>query len=159
MHLLSVAASLAGLASTIAASPLHHDPRSDHIRFHLPKRSVNLDSLHNIHIEYLKPDFIGDLQMHYGDCDSTDTESMRHFVGRTEIRSESRPERFVWIVPANAKNGGCLHAISGLQLVGRSEPITLEAAPLKKRESIADVADASGPWHAPRTPPSCHAPC
>ncbi|CAG8981043.1 hypothetical protein HYALB_00008197 [Hymenoscyphus albidus] len=143
MHLFCVAGSLAGLLSAIHASP---SKQSDHIRFHLPKRAVKLDSLHNIHIEYLTSDFQGDLQMHYGDCKSTDVDSIANFVGRTEIRPESRPERFVWIVPANAMDGGCLHAISGRELVGKSDPITIQKASFKKRESIANVADTSGPW-------------
>jgi hypothetical protein len=131
-----------GLVTAVFASPL--GTGSEHILFQ-SSITVNLDSVHNVHIKYATSEFAGDLQMHYGDCEATDTSNTHHFIGRTEISEQARPERFVWIVPKDVKSGGCLHAFSGNGIVGRSSPVTIEA-PLRKRQSIADVADTSGPW-------------
>lgn len=136
--------SIAGLATAALASPLGSEPGYGHIRFRSTK-SINLESLHNIHIEYTKSTFVGELSVLYGDCESSTTQKHHHFIGRTEISAESRPKRFVWSVPADAFSGGCIHAFSGEELIGRSAAIKIEA-PLKKRQVIADVADTSGPW-------------
>ncbi|KAL5313893.1 hypothetical protein ACEPPN_018316 [Leptodophora sp. 'Broadleaf-Isolate-01'] len=143
MGFLSIA-SIAGLATAALASPLSSEAGYGHIRFR-SAMTINLESIHNIHIEYTKSDFVGDLSVLYGDCESSTTQKHHHFIGRTEISAESRPKRFVWSVPADAFSGGCIHAFSGEELIGRSAPITI-AAPLKKRQVIADVADTSGPW-------------
>ncbi|KAH7330200.1 flavin-containing amine oxidoreductase-domain containing protein [Rhexocercosporidium sp. MPI-PUGE-AT-0058] len=137
-------ASIAGLATAALASPLSTEAGYGHIRLRSTK-TINLESIHNIHIEYTKADFVGDLSVLYGDCESSTTQKHHHFIGRTEISAESRPKRFVWSVPGETFSGGCIHAFSGEELVGRSAPITI-AAPLKKRQVIADVADTSGPW-------------
>ncbi|KAF4625891.1 hypothetical protein G7Y89_g12271 [Cudoniella acicularis] len=64
-----------------------------------------------------------------------------------------RPERFVWLVPADAPSGGCLNAYSGLELLGVSEPLEIKArntrrGNLRKRDRVvlANIADAEGPW-------------
>jgi hypothetical protein len=131
-----------GLASAVLASPLRTGP--EHITFQ-SKISVNQDSVHNVHIDYSTIEFAGDLQMHYGDCEAAEKSSTHHFIGRTEISEQARPKRFVWIVPKVAKSGGCLHAFSGNEIVGRSLPVIINSR-LSKRQSIADVADTSGPW-------------
>jgi hypothetical protein len=131
-----------GLASSVVASLLGSG--SEHVVFQTTI-SVNLDSVHNVHIDYTTTEFAGDLQMHYGDCGVTEASNAHHFIGRTDISEHARPKRFVWIVPKDAKSGGCLHAFSGNEIVGRSAPVTINAR-LKKREAIADVADTSGPW-------------
>jgi hypothetical protein len=110
-----------------------------------PITSVTSDSLHNVHITYGNRAFAGKMDMIYGDCDLKHPRQLHHLVGRTEIDAVARPTRFVWIVPEDAKSGGCLHAFSGDKLVGRSQPITVRT-PLRKRQSIADVADIDGPW-------------
>lgn len=143
MGFLSVA-SIAGLATAALASPLGSEAGFGHIRFRSTK-AINSESIHNIHIEYTKVDFVGDLSVLYGDCESSTTEQHHHFIGRTEINAESRPQRFVWSVPEDTPSGGCIHAFSGEELIGRSAPITI-GAPLKKRQLISDVADTSGPW-------------
>jgi hypothetical protein len=126
------------------SSPFSSSSGHEHIVFQ-SSLVVNKDSIQNIHIEYASSDFIGDLQMTYGNCESIENRKAHHFIGRTEISTTSRPARFVWIVPEDAINGHCLHAFSGEDLVGRSAPITVEE-PIKKREVIADVADIEGPW-------------
>ncbi|KAG4425747.1 hypothetical protein IFR04_001209 [Cadophora malorum] len=143
MGFLSIA-SIAGLATAALASPLGSEVGFGHIRFRSTK-AINSESIHNIHIEYTKVDFVGDLSVLYGDCESSTTEKHHHFIGRTEISAESRPQRFVWSVPGDAPSGGCIHAFSGEEMIGRSAPITI-GAPLKKRQLISDIADTSGPW-------------
>ncbi|CZT48308.1 uncharacterized protein RSE6_08985 [Rhynchosporium secalis] len=128
--------SIAGLAATSLTSPLDSEASHSQIRFRSTK-TINSESLHNIHLEYTKTDLMGDLSVLYGDCQSSTTQKHHHFIGRTDISAKSRPERFVWSVPRDA--------FSGEKLVGRSVAITIEA-PLKKRQVIADVADISGPW-------------
>ena len=137
-------AGLTGLAIIVQSSPTNRNLGLGHIQFH-PSLSITSDSLHNIHIEYAKDDFVGELQIVYGDCELAEIHGRHHFIGRTEIKSEPRPQRFVWIVPEDVQDGGCLHAFSRSELVGRSNPIRV-GAPLRKRQSIVDVADTSGPW-------------
>lgn len=115
-----------------------------HIKFK-PIPSVTSDSLHNIHIEYGSKPFTGNLQMIYGDCHLQHQRELHHFIGQTEINLGSKPRRFVWIVPEDAKSGGCLHAFSNGKLMGRSAPINVRVQ-MRKRQSIADVADIDGPW-------------
>lgn len=54
--------------------------------------------------------------------------------------------RFVWLTPAELPTGGCLHAFSEIGLLGRSEPVQVRSAPLKKRSTLAEVDDPHGPW-------------
>ena len=117
---------------------------NEHIRF-APLPGVTKDSLHNIHIEYGAKEFSGDLQIMYGDCDIVATHPSHQLIGRTEVESKSRPERFVWIVPKDARSHQCLHAFSGSEHIGRSTPIAIHNK-VVKRQTIADVADISGPW-------------
>lgn len=110
-----------------------------------PLSSVTSDSLQNVHIEYGSKSFTGELAMVYGDCGLTNKHELHHLVGRTIVTPSSKPRKFVWIIPEDVKTGGCLHAFSGDKLIGRSDRITIRE-PLKKRQSIADVADIDGPW-------------
>ena len=59
---------------------------------------------------------------------------------------DSRPERFVWLVPENAQDGGCLFAYSDSDLVGRSESVSVSKRRTRRGITLADVADAEGPW-------------
>lgn len=136
------AACLVGLASHVSSTPIFDGSR--HLSFK-DLDGVTSDSLHNIHVEYLNEEFDGPLHMVYGDCSVAAVHQSHSFVGRTLVKSHAKPKRFVWIVPAAAVSGGCLHAFSGSEIVGRSNPINI-GAPLKKRQVIADVADPSGPW-------------
>ncbi|KAJ5562137.1 hypothetical protein N7461_000898 [Penicillium sp. DV-2018c] len=114
------------------------------IRFH-SLGSVTADSLHNIHVEFLDDQFEGHLQLVYGECGIQDPTQSHHEIGSAFVERDAQPERFVWVTPSDAPHSNCLHAFSGSRLVGRSAPITV-SSPIKKRESIADVADAMGPW-------------
>jgi hypothetical protein len=136
--------SLSCLVAIVLASPENSVQELRQIQFQ-PSLRVTSGSLHNIHIEYGTPHFVGELKLGFGDCDLLEVHSSHHIIGRTEITDISRPTRFVWIVPDDAGNGDCLHAFSGPKLVGRSGPVRV-GVPLRKRESISDVADTSGPW-------------
>jgi len=131
------------LFGTALTSPLADVSRVGRIKFNGPS-VISQDSLQNIHIEYLKTDLRGELSIVYGGCD-VENHRINHRVGSTAISSNSQPTRFVWIVPENAPDGACLHAFIGTELLGSSTPIFV-SAPIKKRQSIADVADTSGPW-------------
>jgi hypothetical protein len=133
------AVSLVGLVTQVTSRVIE-----EHIRF-LPLQGVTKDSLHNIHIEYEKEDFTGELQVAYGGCDLSEISQSHHLIGRTDIVLDSKPKRFVWIVPEDAQSLHCLHAFSGPKHVGRSTPLIVETK-LRKRQSIADVADINGPW-------------
>jgi len=106
--------------------------------------SVDLDSVHNIHVTFDNT-FEGPLRMVYGTCDLLNINDCHHEVGSAHVKRDAQPERFVWIVPEDTFHGGCLHAYSDSRLIGRSQPLRVKQ-PLHKRQSIADVADAMGPW-------------
>ncbi|KAJ5289522.1 uncharacterized protein N7443_009775 [Penicillium atrosanguineum] len=114
------------------------------IRFHSPG-DVTADSLHNIHVDFLDTSFEGPLQLVYGECDMQNAWQMHHEIGSTFVKRQAHPERFVWVTPLDAPHALCLHAFSGSSLLGRSSPISI-SSPILKRQSIADVADAMGPW-------------
>lgn len=139
--LLSIAISALAFVSTAAAGPVRNNEPV--VRFSGPF-TVESDSIQNIHVE-LDNAFEGFLQLVYGTCDLEHSSHRHHDVGSVQVKRESRPGRFVWIVPDDAFSHGCLHAYSGTSLVGRSAPIQVSKS-LRRRESIADVADALGPW-------------
>ncbi|KAJ5880723.1 uncharacterized protein N7473_011776 [Penicillium subrubescens] len=114
------------------------------VRFH-DLGPVTADSLHNIHVEFLDDSFEGHLKLVYGDCGMESPMHSHHDIGSLFIKREAKPDRFVWITPEDAPHAHCLHAFSGSTLLGRSSPVSV-ASPIAKRESIADVADAMGPW-------------
>ncbi|KAJ5946642.1 hypothetical protein N7454_003481 [Penicillium verhagenii] len=105
---------------------------------------VTAGSLHNIHVEF-SDEFEGPLQLVYGDCSTQHPAQGHHEVVNVFITRDVQPSRFVWVTPSDAPHEHCLHAFSGKSLLGRSSPITVNS-PIKKRESIADVADMEGPW-------------
>ncbi|KAF2641117.1 hypothetical protein P280DRAFT_303009 [Massarina eburnea CBS 473.64] len=140
-RLVTVASAAFSLTSCASSSPL-----ADHSNVIFFKPSiVTTDSVHNIHVSYDSDVFAGDVRIVYGTCDMTGAHQMHHEVGSTSLRRSVRPERFVWVVPKDAADGGCLHAYSGSSLIGRSAPVTVKQN-LRKREDISAIADASGPW-------------
>lgn len=108
--------------------------------------AVEASSVHNIHVTFEEV-VDGPVEITYGACTNFEEPISTHqVITKTHIKEDVQPDRFVWIVPADATHGGCLHATSPLLgLLGRSEPIEVRR-PLKKRETIADVADTLGPW-------------
>lgn len=113
------------------------------VRFHGPS-TITYDSLHNIHVGFAD-DFQGRVEIVHGPCDMIDMGGKYHSVGSALISRNARPDRFVWVVPEDAIHHGCLHAYSEEILVGRSNPITV-STPRVKRQTIDEVADATGPW-------------
>ncbi|KAI9039198.1 flavin monoamine oxidase family protein [Aspergillus affinis] len=131
-----------GLSSLSYAAAVYK--QSDLLRFHIPS-TITADSVHNVHLEFLDDSLHGDIELVYGECELVSTSERHHDIGTMSIKRDAYPERFVWATPSDAPHLHCLHAFSGSTLVGRSEPISV-AAPIVRRESIADVADAMGPW-------------
>ena len=133
-------------------------PRHESLYFKGPL-TVESNGVANIHISYNVP-LSGELSLHYGDCDaqvSHPKESHHHTIGETAVGNHpfakrhlewegSRPERFVWIVPESARDGGCLYAYSGSDLVGRSEPVTVMKRRSRRGIVLGDIGDAEGPW-------------
>ena len=139
---LSIAGASLLLSQLGSASPVINVPET--VRFKGPFRAES-DSVHNIHIEFSDHLFEGELRLVHGDCDLKEFHHSHHEVGVTFVKREAHPDRFVWIVPNDAIHNGCLHAFSGTTLIGRSDPIGM-AKPLRKRQTISDVADTDGPW-------------
>jgi hypothetical protein len=133
-------------------------PRYESIYF---KESLIVESngVANIHMGYNVP-LTGELSIHYGDCDlprSASKESHHHMIGETNVGdyslskrhldwTGSRPERFVWFVPENARDGGCLYAYSGSDPVGKSAPVTVLKRRSRRGIALGDIGDAEGPW-------------
>lgn len=140
---LSIALSLckASLSLSIHQQPL------DILRFTTPE--VTADSLHNIHLEFLDPDFNGHLHIVYGDCETTTDHTHHHSLGQLTVKRNAHPERLVWITPPDAPHQHCLHAFSPEtgSLMARSSPISISNR-IEPREalSISNYADATGPW-------------
>jgi monoamine oxidase len=139
--LITASSAALSLASGALSGPVAS--RSDVIFF--KPISVTSDSVHNVHLGYGDDAFEGDVRVVFGDCDMSGPDARHHDLGSSWIKRSSRPERLVWVVPANAVHGGCLHAYSGSALIGRSAPISIQHQP-KKREEISKVADVMGPW-------------
>lgn len=121
--------------------------------------TIEANGMSNIHLTYNVP-IDGVLSLHYGACNTPITvhkDSHHHLIGRTEVGSHplairnaewrnSRPEKFVWLVPEDVPDSGCLHAYAGADLIGRSEPITVQKKSPKRSIILGDIADAEGPW-------------
>jgi monoamine oxidase len=137
---------VASAAALSFASRVASKPLADHSNIISFKKSVvTTDSVHNVHIGYGDDAFEGEIRVVYGPCSMESPHQMHHEVGSTTLDRSTRPERFVWIVPEDTVGGGCLHAYSGSSLIGRSAPVVVRQN-LRKREDIAAIADASGPW-------------
>jgi len=133
-------------------------PRHESLYFKGPI-SVESNGIANIHIGYNVP-LTGELSLHYGDCDASNSDSKEfhhHQIGETAVGDHpfakrhidwegQRPEKFVWNVPANAKDGGCLYAYSGHDLVGRSERVTVMKRMTRRGIDLGDIGDVEGPW-------------
>jgi hypothetical protein len=120
---------------------------------------VEASGVANIYLTYNVP-LSGELSIHYGDCASPvallkgqhhhqvgDTAIGDHPLAKRNVEwADNRPERFVWLVPESADDGGCLFAYSGSDLVGRSESVSIGKRRARRGITLADIADAEGPW-------------
>jgi len=132
--------------------------REETISFNEPI-TIEANGMANIHITYRLP-LSGKLSMRYGSCDAPATyqkELHHHMLGETVVGDHplakrnvgwesSRPERFVWLVPENAVDGGCLFSYSDEILVGRSGKVAVVKRQQKRGFTLADIADSEGPW-------------
>ena len=121
--------------------------------------TVEANGMANIHIDY-NILLSGDFSLHYGSCDSSISSSKHthhHQIGETMLErypsgkrdspsQDSIPKRFVWLVPENAADGGCLFGYSGTELVGKSERVTIRKRKTRRGVALGDIADAEGPW-------------
>jgi hypothetical protein len=120
---------------------------------------IEAKGVHNIHIEYTSP-VDGELSIVYGACNIHHPSGRQQLLGTTYVGShllakrhaknyqDNRPTRFVWLPPADINNGGCLHAFSGNELLGRSAAISVTRRHNRRGygEGLADIADSYGPW-------------
>lgn len=150
----SLSLALLALSSTVTTTVL---PRSASVDF-LGPFDVEASGVHNIHIAYNNP-LDGDFSIHYGECTSSESSIRKHHqVGSTNIGkrafakrnlewTDSRPERFVWVVPSKVPDRGCLHAyLNGEEIVGMSQPINIMTKRSRRSVEIADYVDTEGPW-------------
>lgn len=137
-HNCALVAIAAWLTVPVVASPLHEG-----FAFRGPFE-VSTDAVHNAHV-HIKDTLRGLVKVVYGSCDINSHAHAHHELGDIELDGGRCPDRLVWIVPESAQSGGCLHAFQDGQLIGRSPSIQI-GKNLRKRQSIADVADTSGPW-------------
>jgi len=129
-------------------------PRHESISFAGPFE-VEAAGIANIHITYNLP-ISGPFSLHYGSCASSadlTPDLHHHLIGRTAVgdhplarrhveHPSQRPNRFVWVVPADAPSEGCLNAYSGSDLLGVSHPISIKGRKsrrdtLTKRDNVA----------------------
>ena len=132
-------------------------PRSASLSF-LSPQVIEQNGMHNIHVTYNAP-LDGDLFIHYGTCErpAVHSRDSNHATddmiigshslsnGKLEWQTE-RSGRFVWLVPGDVQDGGCLHAYLGLEPVGSSEPLRVVKKFSRRGTVLADIADAEGPW-------------
>lgn len=138
---LGATVSILTLTSTSLASPVLES--RNFIRFTGPF-VIESDSVHDIHVQF-EDAFEGLVRLVYRECDLVDPDNRHHEVAGTYVHLQTRPNRFVWITPADTSHHGCLHAYSESSSIGKSEPISV-SKPLHNRQSIEEVTDALGPW-------------
>ncbi|KAK7531058.1 hypothetical protein IWX47DRAFT_793193 [Phyllosticta citricarpa] len=130
-------------------------PRSPSVHFKGPF-TAEAEGAHNIHISFASP-VDGELSLYYGSCDMSSPYEAHHHVGTTHIGDHplakrhlgwesNRPTRFTWLPPADTFSGGCLHAFSGEDPVGRSESFAIKRRKARRSVAFAEIADAMGPW-------------
>jgi hypothetical protein len=124
-----------------------------------PLRELSPRSAQNIIVEYLG-NVDGELTITYGSCDhaTASIASAIQHVGVTHVGSHplakrheehenSRPNKFVWLTPAEM-SGGCLYAFLDGDLVGKSEElvVTKRRARRNEKRSFIDVAGVDSNW-------------
>ncbi|KAK8203853.1 flavin-containing amine oxidoreductase-domain containing protein [Phyllosticta capitalensis] len=149
LFLLTAASALAAQAAGKAL------PRSPAIHFEGPF-TADAEGVHNIHISFASP-VDGELSVYYGSCDMSSPYEAHHRVGTTHIGDHplakrhmgwesNRPTRFTWLPPADTFDGGCLHAFSGEESMGRSASFEIKKRKTRRSVTFAEIADAMGPW-------------
>lgn len=140
---------------TILASSLLHVGLSASVPHDLEisVKDVTAPNIVNIHVRY--PSAIThDLVFAYGKCDSANFDDIVHTIAKVsggDIQGDDT--RLVWVVPDDVSTGGCVSAWEQKQLIGQSDPLSLDRiihAGLVKRDMIPMTndsgIDAEGPW-------------
>jgi hypothetical protein len=145
---------LVSLASLSHSKPLNHPS----VIF-APLREASPRSAQNIVVEHFG-DVDGELTITYGSCNNSaaSIDSAKQVIGRTHVgahplakrheeHENKRPNKFVWLTPAEM-SGGCLHAFLDGELIGRSEDLIVTKRHSRRNEkrSFVDVAGVDGNW-------------
>ena len=121
-------------------------------------KEISPGSVHNIAIDYFG-NVDGELTITYASCDAAASiASAKQRIGQTHVgahplakRNEQhenrRPNRFVWLTPAEM-SGGCLHAFLDGELIGKSEELVVTKRHVRRNEkkSFVDVAGVDSNW-------------
>lgn len=149
--LLPLVASLASLSES--------KPLSQPSVLFAPLQGITPSSAQNIVVDYVG-DVDGELTITYAACDDAAASvfSAKQRVGQTHVgahplakRHEAyenrRPNKFVWLTPAEMSSE-CLHAFLDGELIGKSEElvVTKRHARRNEKKSFVDVAGADSNW-------------
>lgn len=145
---------LASLASLTESKPL-----SQPSVIFAPLLEIRPESAQNIVVDYFG-DVDGELTITYAACDKAAASiiSAKQRIGQTHVgvhplakRHEAyenrRPNKFVWLTPADMP-GGCLHAFLDGEPIGKSEElvVTKRHARRNEKKSFVDVAGVDSNW-------------
>lgn len=144
---------LASIASLSESKPLSHPS----VTF-APLTGATPGSAQNIVVDYVG-DVDGELTITYAACDAgASIVSAKQHVGRTHVgahplakrheqHENRRPNKFVWLTPAEM-SGGCLHAFLDGELIGKSEELIVSKRRTRRSEkkSFVDVAGVDSNW-------------
>jgi hypothetical protein len=124
-----------------------------------PLQETTPGSAQNIVVDYYG-DVDGELTITYAACDDTSASilSAKQRIGQTHVgahplarrheeHENRRPNKFVWLTPAEM-SGGCLHAFLDGELIGKSEElvVTKRYARRQEKKSFVDVAGVDSNW-------------
>ncbi|OAG15148.1 hypothetical protein CC77DRAFT_482512 [Alternaria alternata] len=144
---------LASIASLSESKPLSHPS----VTF-APLTGATPGSAQNIVVDYAG-DVDGELTITYAACDAgASIASAKQHIGRTHVgahplakrheeHEKRRPNKFVWLTPAEMY-GGCLHAFLDGELIGKSEELIVSKRRTRRseRKSFVDVAGVDSNW-------------
>jgi hypothetical protein len=145
---------LAGLASLSESKPLSQPS----VTF-APLQGTTPGSAQNIVVDYYG-DVDGELTITYAGCDgaTASIDSAKQRIGSTHVgahplakrhaqHEDRRPNKFVWLTPAEM-SGGCLHAFLDGELIGKSEEfiVTKRYTRRNEKKSFVDVAGVDSNW-------------
>lgn len=145
---------LASIASLSESKPL-----SQPSVVFAPLKSTAPGSAQNIGVDYYG-DVDGELTITYAACDdaAASIASAKQRIGQTHVgahplarrheeHENRRPNKFVWLTPAEM-SGGCLHAFLDGELIGKSEELVVTKRYTRRQEkkSFVDVAGTDSNW-------------
>ncbi len=133
-------------------------PVNDSSVIFAPLHGITAGSAQNIVVDYFG-NVDGELTITYAACDAVASiTSAKQRIGQTHVgahllakRHEAyenrRPNKFVWLTPAEMSSG-CLHAFLNGELIGKSEELIVTKRHIRRneRKSFADVAGVDSNW-------------